>query len=160
VPQVRDFLSRFRPAGSPGAARAGIPADRRSQLAAELEPLLELLDGPDAECAEIIAAAWRDADQITAAARNDATVLVSDARRRAAEARGQILQDTVAAAQAEAANATAAAAAEAAATRDLAGQRLPVLADQAVAMIRELADGSRAASAGWPVERGLPGELS
>lgn len=160
MPQVRDFLSRFRPAGSPGPARAGIPADRRSQLAAELEPLLELLDGPDADCAEIIAAARRDADEIIAAARNDATALVSDAGHRAAEARGQILRDTVAAAQAEAANVTAAAAAEAAVTRDLAGQRLPALAEQAVAMIRELAAGSSGAPAGWPVERGLPGEPS
>jgi hypothetical protein len=68
VPQLRDFLSRFRPAGAPGAARAAVPADRRRQLEAEVDPVLKLLDGPDAECTRIIAAARRDAEQAIAAA--------------------------------------------------------------------------------------------
>ena len=50
MPQLRDFLSRFGPAGAPGAARAAVPADRHRQLVAELDPVLMLLDGQDAEC--------------------------------------------------------------------------------------------------------------
>jgi V/A-type H+-transporting ATPase subunit D len=35
LPQLRDFLERFRPAGAPGAAAgAGVPADRSRELAA------------------------------------------------------------------------------------------------------------------------------
>jgi hypothetical protein len=50
VPDLRDFLSRFRPAGAPGAALAGVPADRRRELEAEVGPVLALLAGTQAEC--------------------------------------------------------------------------------------------------------------
>ena len=41
MPDLRDFLSRFRPAGAPGAARAGVG------------PVLALLGGTQAECERI-----------------------------------------------------------------------------------------------------------
>ena len=65
MPHVRDFLSRFRPAGAPGAGRAAVPADRRRELESELGPVLMLLDGPSAECTEISqgGAAGRRADR-------------------------------------------------------------------------------------------------
>jgi hypothetical protein len=50
LPQARDFLNRFRPAGAPGAAsRVAVPADRTAELASELVPVLALLAGTDAE---------------------------------------------------------------------------------------------------------------
>lgn len=67
MPQARDFLDRFRPAGAPGAAsRAAVPADRTAELASELVPVLALLAGTDAECDRIITAARRDAEQTAA----------------------------------------------------------------------------------------------
>ena len=49
--QVRDFLDRFRPAGVPGtASRAGVPADLAGEPAGELQTVLALLVGTDAEC--------------------------------------------------------------------------------------------------------------
>ena len=38
MPDLRDFLSRFRPAGTPGAAaRPGVPVDRVAEREAELQ---------------------------------------------------------------------------------------------------------------------------
>lgn len=55
MPRVRDVLQRFRPSGAPGAATApGVPVDRATELAAELEPLLALLVETDRECADIL----------------------------------------------------------------------------------------------------------
>ena len=54
MPHMRDFLSRFRPAGAPGAGPAAVPADRRRELESELGPVLMLLDAPSAECSEIV----------------------------------------------------------------------------------------------------------
>ncbi|MGY2063099.1 hypothetical protein ACW9HQ_50115 [Nocardia gipuzkoensis] len=45
MPRWGDFLDRFRPAGAPGAAgAAGIPADRATDAAMELTPVLTRLD--------------------------------------------------------------------------------------------------------------------
>jgi hypothetical protein len=55
MPELRDFLARFRPAGAPGtAARAAVPADRSRELEAEVEPVLALLEDTDAERKRII----------------------------------------------------------------------------------------------------------
>jgi vacuolar-type H+-ATPase subunit H len=145
VPHVRDFLSRFRPAGSPGAGRAAVPADRRRELESELGPVLMLLDGPSAECTEIIRAAQRDAEQIVRAARSEADAIVSAARQRAAASVAELARQAVSAARAEAEAIVADGAAEAAAIRERTRQRLPALADRAVALVRDLA-GSGGAS--------------
>ena len=70
MPQLRDFFSRFRPAGAPGAAaRAGVPADRLREREAEVGPVLALLDSTEAECERIVGQARRDAGVIMADAR-------------------------------------------------------------------------------------------
>ena len=125
MPQLRDFLSRFRPAGAPGAARAAVPADQHLRLETELGPVLTLLDGLDAECAQLVAAAERDAGEIIAAARADAAALAADAVRRAGDIRRQASSEVLAAARAQAADLTAG------------GAR------QAVALVRNLAVGDQ-----------------
>ena len=165
MPPLRDFLSRFRPAGAPGAARAGVPADRRRLLEAELDPVLRLLDGPDAECARIIAQARHDAGQIIAAARARAAALESDTRRRAAAVRRQTVREVLATARAEAADTSAGAARQAALTGELARQRLPALVHRAVGLVRELHDGAHdegqePPGARWPARPSTPGGRS
>ena len=139
VPQLRDFLDRFRPAGTPGAAaRSGVPADRTRQLAAEVGPVLALLDEADAERAQIVARARRDAGRVTAAAQAEAAAIAADAGRRAQAAREAAEQQVLGAARDEAAAAVAAAMRQAAAVRELAGQRMPPLVDRAIGLIWQL----------------------
>ena len=65
MPQWRDFLERFRPAGTPGAAaQGGVPADRIADTAAELEPVFMMLDDVHAEAARIRRCAVEHADAI------------------------------------------------------------------------------------------------
>ncbi len=144
MPHVRDFLSRFRAAGAPGAGRAAVPADRRRELESELGPVLMLLDGPSAECTEIVRAAQRDAEQIVRDARSEADAIVSAARRRAAASVAELVRQAVSAARTEADAIGAAGAAEAAAIRERTRQRLPALADRALALVRDIADFGRA----------------
>lgn len=108
---TRDFLQRFRPAGAPGpAAGAGVPADRITELTAELAPVFALLDDVEAEAAQI---------------RREATVRAERRREESAEAAARLLAE--ASAQAEAVRAEAFAAgraeAEAASTAALAAAR-------------------------------------
>lgn len=149
MPHVRDFLSRFRPAGAPGPGRAAVPADRRGELEAELGPVLALLDEPSAECAGILSAAQRDAEQILSAARAEASDIASAGRQQAAEHAAAMVRQAGAAARTEAESIVAAGRAEAAAIRERAGQRVPVLADRAVALIRDLGEVDRSERPGW-----------
>ncbi len=143
MPQVRDYLDRFRPAGAPGAAsRAGVPADRLHEFAEELAPVLAALDGTDAECARIVAQAHDEAQRITAAAAAQAAAILADAGQRARTAREEAARQSLAAARAAAATAVADAEQQAAAVRELAERRIPVLAGYAVGMIRQLRDPS------------------
>lgn len=141
MPQIRDILARFRPAGAPGAAaRAGVPADRFRELADELSPVLALLDGTDAECGRIITQARDQALRITAAARAQATTIAADAGQRASAAREEAARQALTTARARAARAVADAEQQAAATNELAERRIPVLTDCAVGLIRQLRD--------------------
>jgi vacuolar-type H+-ATPase subunit H len=140
VPHMRDFLSRFRPAGAPGAGRAAVPADRRRQLESELGPVLMLLDGPGTEHSDIVAAARRDAEQILRLARSEADGIRAAAQQRGAASVVELVQEEAAAARAEAAAIASAGAAEAAAITERARQRLPLLTDRAVALVRNLGD--------------------
>ncbi len=144
MPQARDFLDRFRPAGAPGAAsRAGVPADRAAELARELEPVLALLAGTDAECGRIIATARQEAEQIAGRAREQAAALAADARPRARAAQDATAEHVFAAARAEADDAVRSAAAQArrrrAAFADGQADRLSTLA---VELLRAVPDGS------------------
>lgn len=148
MPRMRDFLSRFRPAGAPGAGRAAVPADRRRQLESELGPVLALLDAPNAECYGIIAAVQRDAGQIIEDARSDADAIRSAGRERAAGLTGDLVEQALAAAQAEAGAIITAGASDAAAIRERVRERVPALAGRAVRLIRDLAGPDDAADAG------------
>jgi len=138
VPDLRDFLSRFRPAGAPGAARAGVPADRRSELAAEVGPVLALLTGTQAECERIVAQAGRDAAQLTAEATTEAAAIAADAEPRAAGGREEAAGRVMTAARDEAATAVRDAERQAAGISELAGRRMPALVGRAVETIRRL----------------------
>jgi cell division septum initiation protein DivIVA len=81
VPQWRNVLDRFRPAGTPGAAgRPGIPADRSADAAAELTPVLALLDDAQDEAARTRRAATGQAEEIRRAAQRQAAEIVAKAR--------------------------------------------------------------------------------
>lgn len=139
MPQVRDFLDRFRPAGAPGAAaRAGVPADMSGARMAELAPVLALLSETDAECGSIIAQAERDARQVVAEARARASAIAAAAERRARAAHDRAARQSLAQARAETGEAEAAAARQAARVRELAAERIPALVSQAVDLVRNL----------------------
>ena len=143
--QLRDFLDRFRPAGAPGAAsRAAVPADRSRELEAELLPVLALLGDTHTECAGIVAQARDEAGQIVAAARAEAADSLAEAVRHAGAVRAQTVRQAVAVAEAETASMVAGARHEAGAVGELARQRIPVLADRAVGLVRALGE------PGWP----------
>jgi hypothetical protein len=101
MPQWRDFLERFRPAGTPGAAaQGGVPADRIADTAAELEPLFLILDDVAAKAARIRRGAAEQAEVIRQDAGRRAADIVAEAWARAETARAE------AAAQARAATVT------------------------------------------------------
>jgi F0F1-type ATP synthase membrane subunit b/b' len=128
MPQLRDFLDRFRPAGAPGAAaRARGPVDRARELAAEVVPVLTLLDDTRAECEQIVARARRDAAAIMAEARAEAAAISADGDQRAQAVRDEAARQVTAAEQ------------EAVRIRARAGQRMPRLVGAALAEIRQVA---------------------
>lgn len=158
MPLARNFLDRFRPAGAPGAAaRAAVPVDRSAELEAELVPVLTLLDGVDADCARIVAVARREARRITGAAREEAAAMLVAAERSARTAREQTMQQVLAEARADAAETVASARREALRSRELAGQRIPVLVSRAADLVRGLGTGEVGPAAGWPDPRSEPG---
>ena len=101
---ARDFLARFRPVGTPGAAAsAGVPADRVGEAGAELEPLFAMLADTEAEADRIRASAdQRIAESHRLAAERAAEVLTqarlrADAERADASAKGRSYADREAA---------------------------------------------------------------
>ena len=160
MPQWRDFLNRFRPAGAPGAAaRVAVPADRSAELEAELRPVLALLDDANTGCARIVARARDEAAQIVAAARAEAAASLRDASGRAGAVRAAAVQQVMTVAHADAAGTVAAARQEAREVAGLARQRIPVLAARAVDLVRGLGGPDPDPAAGWPGRRGEPGRL-
>ena len=139
MPQLRDFLAHLRPAGAPGAAaRAGGPEDRSSELAAEVDPVLALLEGAAGEREQIIAQARHEAEEITATARAEAAAIAADADRRGRAARAEAARQAMALARDETARSVDSARRQAMRTRELAGQRLPALVSHTVDAIRKL----------------------
>jgi vacuolar-type H+-ATPase subunit H len=134
-----------------------VPADRSGELEAELDPVLALLAGVDAECARIVAQARRDAGQIVAAARDEAAGRRADADQRARAARDEAVREALAGARAEAAAAVADAARQASQERELAGQRLPALVSRAVGLVRELGSPGPGLPADAPPSRNTAG---
>jgi cell division septum initiation protein DivIVA len=139
MPALRDFLTRFRPAGSPGAAeRAGVPADRAGELESEVAPVLALLGDIEAERERLIAQARRDAEQIVAGAQSAAAAIAADAAQRAETVREQAARQVMTAAREQAARTVEDARQQAVQTRALARQRMPALVNRVVGMIRQL----------------------
>ncbi len=139
MPALRDFLTRFRSAGSPGAAaRAGVPADRSGELESEVTPVLALLDDTEAQRERLIAQARHDAGQIVAAARSASDTIAADAAQRAETVREQAAQQVMAAARQQGVGTTQAATQQAAQIRELARQRMPALVSEIVDTISQL----------------------
>ena len=139
--QTREFLDRFRPAGAPGAAaRAGVHADRARELAAEVEPVLALLDDVHAECERIVTQAQREANQITGQAQAEVARIGRDAERRARAARDEATAGVLAQARADAQQAAAGAGQQALQIQRLAKRRMPELVATAVGLVRAGAD--------------------
>jgi len=136
MPPMRDFLQRFRPAGAPGAARTAVPADPRRELAAELEPVLTMLDGTATECAEILARARDEVARILAQASAEAAAINAEAEARARMIRTEAARVGLAAARIDADVTLAAARQRAARIAELARQRSGVLTARALGMIR------------------------
>ncbi|WP_225728964.1 MULTISPECIES: hypothetical protein [unclassified Nocardia] len=81
MPGWQDFLDRFRPAGAPGSAvPRGIPADRPAEAAAELLPVLALLDDAQDRADRIRRDAIALAAQLRGEAAAEARAIVERAR--------------------------------------------------------------------------------
>ncbi|HEY6706309.1 MAG TPA: hypothetical protein VJB61_01800 [Actinomycetota bacterium] len=131
-----DFLNRFRPAGTPGAAaRAGVPVDRAAEAAAELEPVLALLAVAESACAAVRERAQQDAEDIGERARARADGRLAEARARADSERAAAAARARARGQAESVRLTARAERRATARRELAEQRMPGYVGRVVAMV-------------------------
>jgi len=131
-------MTRLRPAGASGAGRAGVPTDPARELEAEVSPVLARLARADAECGRILAAARRDAEQLTTGAQAEAAAIVAAAGQRATAAREDAARQAMAAARAEAERTVQDARRQATRTRELASQRMSVLVSRTVEMIRRL----------------------
>ncbi|MER6102925.1 hypothetical protein ABT115_11515 [Streptomyces sp. NPDC001832] len=129
----RDFLMRFRPAGSPGPATTGVPADRSADLAAELEPILSRLGQAETEAQQIREAAAQRADQNRRAAADEAEKIVVLARIRAREVRTESAAHTYGLAKTEAAECLAESERRAALLKRRAQQRMASLVDRVLA---------------------------
>ncbi|UZG55250.1 hypothetical protein [Rhodococcus opacus] len=137
MPRSRDILERFRSAGTPGAATAtGVPADRVSELSAELEPVLAQLAATQAEVSRIRIGAQREAEVRRQQATERAAALVAAAHRQAAAERADTARQATRHYEEEAAAAFAAAEVNAAAVRHRAAERMPSYVDRVVSAAR------------------------
>jgi hypothetical protein len=134
----RDFLTRFRPAASPGrAAPGGVPADRSAELRAELAPPLALLEQAEAEARSIRERAADAATSRRQEAERQAEAIVAEAREEARPLRARTAEHVLRAAEGEAAALRAAAEREATAVRERARTRMSPLADRVLALVLE-----------------------
>ncbi|MGW4435135.1 hypothetical protein ACWELO_05075 [Streptomyces sp. NPDC004596] len=141
---LRDFLERFRPAGTPGASATGVPADRAAERAAELQPAIDRLTDVQLEAARIRVAAEQRAEALRLEASGEAERLLADARERAPEVRRQAAEPFLREARREAGALRAAGDRRASAIREGARERMPHLVDLAVADAMRPASGTAA----------------
>ncbi|MGW2209721.1 hypothetical protein [Streptomyces sp. NPDC001781] len=139
---LRDFLERFRPAGTPGASATGVPADRSAERAAELEPALARLTDVQQQVARIRDGAEEAARALRLNAVREAEQIEADAREQAPVIRRQAAEPLLRAAGQEAAAVRAAGDRTASAIRERAGERMPHLVDLAVADAMRPASGT------------------
>ncbi|MFG2859180.1 hypothetical protein [Streptomyces sioyaensis] len=155
----RDFLMRFRPAGSPGrAAPGGVPADRSAELSAELEPSLTSLERTEAEARAIREQAASRASETRRGAERQAAEIVERAHARAHDLRAESADRVRRAAEAEAAELLASAERDAAVVRRRADARMPVLLDRVSALVAEELDDAGTAARQRPGVQGASGE--
>ena len=134
----RDFLTRFRPAASPGrAAPSGVPADRSAELRAELAPPLALLQKAEAEARAVGEQADAAAASRRREAERQAEEMVAAARAEARRVQARTAEQVLRAAEGQAAALLAEAEREAVAVRDRARSRTPELADRVLALVLE-----------------------
>lgn len=134
----RDFLTRFRPAATPGrAAPGGIPSDRSAELSAELAQPLALLDQTEAEARSIRERAARAAEDKRREADAQAEHIVAAARADARSVRAESADRMVHEAETEAAEIMARAAREVATVRERATVRMPMLVSRVSALVAE-----------------------
>lgn len=134
----RDFLMRFRPVASPGhAAPAGVPADRSTELSAELGPSLSLLEEAEAQAQQIRVQAGQEAARRREAAENEAARIIEGARAHARDVRAENADRVRRTAEAELADILAASEHEVAAVRRRAADRLPGLVERAKGLVSE-----------------------
>ncbi len=142
MPQWRNFLDRFRPAGTPGAAgRPGIPADRSADAAAELTAVLALLDDAQEEAARTRQVAVDRGQEIRRAAHRQAAELVAKARDDAETVRAQSEADALREAGADEDDKRRQTEAEISRLRQRADQRLAHDVDTVAAQARGWLDG-------------------
>ncbi|MEU2772272.1 hypothetical protein ABZ646_04930 [Streptomyces sp. NPDC007162] len=130
---LRDFLERFRPTGTPGAAVTGVPPDRAAERAAELAPALDRLTAVQQEAARIRAAGQEAAETIRRDAGQEAEGIVAAAREQAPQVRSQAAEPVVRDALRETEAVRLAGDQAADVVRERARAGLPSLVDDAVA---------------------------
>jgi hypothetical protein len=138
---LRDFLDRFRPAGTPGPAGAvGIPADRWADAQEELAPLFSALADVERRCTAIRETAKRTATRQAAQSQRMAATIVTRARSQAVSERAGAAVGGQASAQAEQQAMNAEADKAVAQMRAAALQRMPLLVDQILDRAGQLAE--------------------
>jgi hypothetical protein len=146
VLDLRDFLTRFRPVGTPGAAMArGVPADRVAEREAELAPVLALLAETQQDAARVRREADEQAEQRRLRAREQADAIMTDARRRAEAERAAAAARVSTLASDERRRAEITAAQRAARVRAIAAQRMPGMLDRALAPVLAALEPARSA---------------
>jgi len=141
VPQWRDFMDRFRPAGTPGAAgRPAVPADRSADAAAELTAVLVLLDDAQQEASRIRRAAAERAEEIRRDADRQAAEIIAGARRGADTVRLQSEAEAVREAEAATDDMRASTEAEITRLRARDRDRLPHYVDVVASQARQWLD--------------------
>jgi vacuolar-type H+-ATPase subunit H len=137
--RVKDLLERFRPAGAPGSATiVGVPADRVSELATELEPVLGLLDGAEAESLQIVLAAKAAAGQRRTMSSARARQLVDEARQQAAVVRAEVAARARAQLLSEERAVLETARAQADRIAEISEQRMPVMVEHVIETVRRI----------------------
>lgn len=139
MPRVRDLLYRFRPSGAPGAATAaGVPVDRATEMAAELDPVFAKLAETERECATILERARLEAAETRTRDEERARSVLATGRARLEAERASAAAQARASGRAATSAATHAAEAELADLRRRIDQVLPLYVDRVVASVRSL----------------------
>jgi hypothetical protein len=99
---LRDFVRRFRPVATPGAAApAGVPVDRFTELSAELAPVFKALEETNRDATQLVTDTRAEADRRRTARAEAAETVLAAAREQAEAARSAAVAAAVDEAAAE-----------------------------------------------------------